>query len=188
MKRKIILFIAFISGVSTVSYAQNTFTGGDKVVNLGVGIGNFIAVKDAKTTFMPLSLSYEYCAKGDLFDSNSAFGIGALIGYYGAKYEVPNVNFGYNYNYALFGLRANIHYQFIDRLDTYLGGMFGYNLAVSTTYGDKNLKDIYPSAKAGGLGSAVYVGGRYYFLEKLALFGEVGYGISPLTIGLALKL
>lgn len=188
MKTKLVLFIAFILGAFTVSNAQNTFTGDDKVANLGIGLGNFISGQGFKTTFMPISLSYEFCAKEDLFDSNSALGLGVLVGYYGAKYDVPSVNFGYNYNYALFGLRANIHYQFVDKLDTYLGGMLGYNLAISTSYGDSQYKNTYPAQKVGGFGFAAYIGGRYYFLEKLALFSEVGYGISPVTIGLALKL
>lgn len=188
MKTKLFLLIAFILGISSVSKSQNTFTGGDQVANLGIGLGNFISGQGFKTTFMPVSLSYEFCAKEDLFDSNSALGVGALVGYYGAKYDVPNVNFGYNYNYALLGVRANIHYQFVDKLDTYLGGMLGYNLAVITNYGDKQYKDSHPAPKSGGFDFAFYVGGRYYFLEKLALFSEVGYGISPVTVGLALKL
>jgi hypothetical protein len=32
------------------------------------------------------------------------------------------------------------------------------------------------------------VGGRYNFINNLALFAELGYGVSYLTIGLALQL
>jgi hypothetical protein len=38
------------------------------------------------------------------------------------------------------------------------------------------------------LGLTGYAGGRYNFSEKFALYGEVGYGVSYLTLGISYKL
>lgn len=188
MKLKFTVIILLFLGVIMGSQAQQTtFLKGYKVLNFGVGVGTYLGGAGFKTTIPPLSLSYEVGVKDELFDANSSLGVGALLGYYGAKYEFPTAGMGgYNYHYALIGLRANAHYQFVEKLDTYLGGMLGYNLAVSSYYGNFNPKPSSPSV--GGFGFAVYVGGRYYLLEKLAAFVEVGYGISPVTAGFALKL
>ena len=60
--------------------------------------------------------------------------------------------------------------------------MLGYNIVSAKVTG------LGAAASSSGLAYSGFVGGRYYFSEKLAAFAEIGYGISVLTFGVSFKL
>jgi len=62
--------------------------------------------------------------------------------------------------------------------------MMGVNITTSRAFGDGSSSF---SADGSGIAYSLYGGARYYFSENLAVFGELGYGISYLTVGLALR-
>ena len=155
----VFLFCAFSMSVN----AQNTFSKGDKVVNLGIGLGNTYSGSAA----LPISGSFEYGIKDNLFDDKSSIGVGA---YFGAAFSK-----GYTFLYP--GVRGALHYQFVDKLDTYAGLMLGARIWTWSGYNGTYTDFIVP----------FYIGGRYYFTENIAAFAELGYGIAVLQLGVSFK-
>jgi hypothetical protein len=164
--------------------AQNTaFNEGDKVLNLGLGLGSTLYTGSFYSTSVPpISGSFEIGIKDELFDENSSLGVGGYLGYSSSKYSGWGGSYGFS-NF-IFGGRGSLHYHFIDNLDTYAGLMLGFRVVNwKSSSGNFN----YGSIAGSGLATAFYVGGRYYFTDNLAGMVELGYGIAYLNIGIALK-
>ena len=185
MKAKLLL-MATVFVLSHTLMAQNTFNKGDKVVNLGLGLGSILYTGSYYTSKIPpVSASFEYGVKDELFDEKSSLGVGGYLGYTGAKWEY--MNWGWNYNSIIVGGRGALHYQLIDKFDTYTGIMLGLNIVSSKTFGSGGAWNNYSTA-GGGITYSWFLGGRYYFTDKLAGLLELGYGVSYLNLGIALKL
>ncbi len=81
MKSKFLLLIAAITFSVTLSNAQIA-TEGSKFVNLGLGLGtNLYSGLHYKMQVPPVSASFEYIIMDELFDENSALGVGGYLGY-----------------------------------------------------------------------------------------------------------
>lgn len=180
MKKRILpLFLAFLFAIA--AEAQNTtFSEGDKVLNVGLGIGSTLYTGSAYgSSVPPLSASLEFNVVDEVFDEFSSIGVGGYLGYAGYNYNFGGSDYGFNN--IILGARGALHYQFIDQLDTYAGLMLGYR-TVSWKSNDQ-----FGSAASGGFISSFYVGGRYYFNDNIAALLELGYGIAYLNIGVAFK-
>ncbi len=172
----------FFTGVN----AQNTFNKGDKVVNAGVGIGsNFYTGSYYTSRIPPLSASFEVGVKDNLFDEKSSLGVGGYAGFSGAKWEY--YDWGYKYTNIVLGARGSFHYQLVDKLDTYTGLLLGFNIMSAKEFGTASGGIDY-AASSSGVAWSWYLGARYYFNEKFGVMGELGYGISYLTLGVTIKL
>jgi hypothetical protein len=172
------------SAGKNVPSGQNTFNKGDKVVNLGIGFGSTIYNGSHFTSKTPpISGTFELGIKDNLFDEKSSLGVGGYLGYRGAKWEESG--WGWKYTSIVIGIRGAVHYQLIDQLDTYTGIMLGYNISSASAFGTSNPGT---SASSGGLTASWYVGGRYYFTDKIAGMVELGYGVAILNLGVAIKL
>ncbi len=160
---------------------QNTFSKGDKVINLGVGLGSSIYGSGYSSGIPPLSGSFELGIKDNLFNEQSSLGVGGYLGFSTATWGDY-----YSYSSIIVGARGLLHYQLVDNLDTYAGVLLGYNISsykytgVGTSIGG--------GASAGGLIYAGFLGARYYFSPKFAAMAELGYGIAILNLGVSLKL
>jgi hypothetical protein len=167
--KKIILLSVFVVAFFAAKAQNPVFVKGDKVVNLGID------------NYATISASGEYGILDGIADKGSV-GVGAFVGYgfriLGSKY--------YNYSHALAGVRGVFHYPFIDKLDTY-GGL-GIGLKYTHWSWDKSYWGYSASDNSVGLSSGFFIGARYYLNEKLAVFGEAGYGLGYLTAGVAFKL
>jgi hypothetical protein len=171
-------------GCGVGAFAQNTvFSEGDKVVNLGIGIGSTLGGSGYSTKIPPISGSFEYGIKDELFDEHSSLGIGGYIAYSANKYEIINtgLSVGADYSYFILGARGALHYQFVEKLDTYAGLMLGYNVVSSSSFGGYN------QASSSEVAFSLYIGGRYYFSNDIAAFAELGYGIAALQLGVSFK-
>lgn len=163
---------------------NTVFKKGDQVLNIGLGIGNKLYSGNYyQSKFPPVSAYYEFCVKDELFNASSSLGVGGFLGLTGAK-EGYSEN-GWRYTNIIVGPRAAIHYQFLEKFDTYGGLMLGYNIVSAKWTGEGE----------GGYNSEVsaftwslFLGGRYYLSDKLAAMMELGYGISYINVGIALKL
>lgn len=184
MKKNWIFIIVFIC-FSTGAVAQNTFAKGDKVLNLGIGLGSTLYSGGYYTSKIPpLSASFEAGVKDNLFDEKSSLGIGGYLGFTGAKWEYGD--WGFKYSSIIIGVRGVLHYQLIDKMDTYTGVLLGYNIVTSKEFGTA-LGGYNYTSSASGVAWSWFVGGRYWFSEKFAGMLELGYGISYLNLGVALK-
>lgn len=162
---------------------------GDKILNLGLGLGtNLYSGSYYSGTFPPLSASLEVVVNDDLFsDGKGALGVGGYLGYSGFKseYHYTSDYYGWKYSNIIVGPRGYVHYNFLDKLDTYTGILIGYWISSSKSYGtDAFINDI-DNGNYGGLAWSWFIGGRYYFNDNLAIMMELGYGISYLNVGVA---
>jgi hypothetical protein len=168
--KKILASVFVVCFSLTHLWAQeSTFNKGDKVANIGLGLGSTLGY--GTTVLPPLSLSLEVGVVENIIDKG-VIGVGGYLGFSSYK------SLSYKLTNFVIGPRGTFHYPFVDKLDTYAGLMIGYNL-----YHDN--WDFGPDY--GGIVSSWFIGGRYYFSENFAAMLELGYGVTNLNIGVALK-
>lgn len=166
--------------------SQNTFNKGDKVVNLGVGLGNTLYIGSGYSSKTPpISATFEMGVKDELFDEKSSLGIGGYLGYSGATWEY--LGWGWKYSNVIIGIRGVGHYQLWERFDTYSGILLGYDIVTTKEIGTIPGYTNYNKSTS-GLAWSWFVGGRYYFTEKFSGMLELGYGIAYLNLGVSMKL
>lgn len=96
---------------------------------------------------------------------------------YGAIGIGPYISFGYKDYDAYWGLgaRGTFHYPIIDDVDTYIG------LGVGLRY---EVKQLYKNKLSGIPG--IFLGANYPISKMIDVFGEVGSGVSYLTVGFSI--
>jgi hypothetical protein len=180
MKRLFSISLALILLITQLGAQESTFRKGNRVLNLGLGLGATYYNNYYTTTAPALTASFEVCIADGLIDNKGSIGVGGYFGFSSAKHE--DISKTSNF---IFGVRGSFHYPLVDKLDTYAGLMLGYNVFNNTIY------DSTPPPTSGstsGLAGAWYIGGRYYFNEKFSAMAELGYGTAILTLGLGIKL
>jgi hypothetical protein len=184
MKKILLLFIVACFTLTQLVAQESTFNKGDKVLNIGIGLGSTLySGTYYKTTLPPISASLEFGVVDKVLDKGS-IGVGPYVGFSSHKWDY-SVDWYYTYTNIIIGARGVFHYPLVNKLDTYTGLLLGYDIV---------------SAKEHGLGSGYlynasgstvawswFIGGRYYFSDNFAGMLELGYGIAYLNIGVALK-
>lgn len=160
-----------------------TYNEGDNLLNLGFGLGATFAT--GSSTIPPISASFEH----GFTDEISA---GGFLGFSGSKEDVAvfGGTYTFKYSYLIVGARGSYHFYSTDNIDAYGGALLGYNIASSSvSYDGPNNNFPEPAAASvGGFTYGLHVGARYYFNDSFGAFGELGYGISYLTLGVTMKL
>ena len=191
------LFILFFE-LSATANAQS-FGKGQKDINIGIGLGSTYYSNTYNTNVPPLSFSYEVGITDDI-------SLGGYFSFASASYKFTSSEFcngggppvwynytdEYKYSYTILGLRGAYHLaKFIphDNLDVYGGIMLGYDI-VHVNYTSTSVCTGHYSAygAASEVAFSFFLGTRYRFNDKLGIFGELGYGLSYLTIGLSIKM
>jgi hypothetical protein len=184
MKMKALILAAILAcGFVMVNAQTPTFEKGSKALNLGIGFGGY-GTWGYHVAVPPISASFEYGIV-DGIAGKASIGVGGYIGYASYKYDGTYVGDEYwTFNRLFIGARGVFHYPLVDKLDTYGGVMLGYN-----HYGWKwhGTGEHFSEPGNSGLGSSIFIGGRYYFAKNFAAMAELGYGISYLNLGIALK-
>lgn len=168
----VVLCLSFSFG----TFAQDVFNKGDKVVNLGIGIGTYLGYTGYSNSLLPISGSFEYGIIDNLINGKAGIGVGGYMAYTSWENKILSNETVSDF---ILGARGSFHYQFVDKLDTYVGVMLGYDI-VSYSHTDANLS-------GSGVSFSTYVGGRYYLTDNIAVFGELGYGIAALELGVSFK-
>jgi len=186
-----LLFVT-LNAQNEVTNTTKLFSKGDKVLNLGFGIGSTLYSGSSYTTKVPpISASLEIGVVDNLFEVEGLnLGLGGYLGFFRSQYKysyyADGIEYGWNYTNLIFGGRGVLHYEFTDKLDTYTGLMLGANIVTTSSFGD--YEDTYGSSASGsGLAYSYFIGVRYYFAESFGVTGELGYGISYLNLGICLK-
>lgn len=173
------------------SYGQTgQFVKGQKDINLGVGFITplfDISGYDVKTKTPPISLTVDYGITDEL--SLGLYLASAKSEVYGT---LINLNTGYPYydkqstlSHFLVGARLLYHFELHPKLDTYAGGMLGYNSVNEKA--EPNVQ-LYGDTKVKGFTYTLLAGGRYRFTEHAGAFLELGYGVTVINLGLNIKL
>lgn len=185
MKHFLLLPAALILMTATVQ-AQETFSKGDQLISGQIGIGSGLAV----------SATYENCVKSGLFTTEKgSIGVGGYVGYlhYSDNYSTGGSYYGdtyktdWNYNNIILGVRGNLHYEFIDRLDSYVGLMLGYEIVNSSSSVKGGGESISGDFDTSGFAFSLHLGTRYYFTDNFAAGIEIGYGVAYANVGVAYK-
>jgi len=184
MKKTYAFMLAAIFTTLNLASQDPVFLKGDKVLNLGIGLGSTLySGTYYKSQVPPVSASLEIGVVDNIIEKGS-IGVGPYVGYSSYKYEY--MDWGYKYSNIIIGVRGNFHYPFVDKLDTYAGLLLGYNIASSKEFGN-SIPGYDYSYSAGGLIYSGFIGARYYIKDAFALMAELGYGIAYLNLGVALK-
>ena len=179
--KKILLSLIMLMAISN-SYSQGHFENGDNVLGVGIGFGSTLAGSYTYGSQTPgLCVLYEH-GMWDL-DGPGVVSLGGYLGYKGYSYNYG----GYRakWNYTVIGFRSAYHYNGLETTDwdVYGGAMLSFRI---TSYSDN---DPFPDGSySSGINLSLYIGGRYYFTDKVAAYAELGYGISYLTLGAAFML
>jgi hypothetical protein len=175
-----VVFLSF----TTIQAQESMFNLGDKVVSAGIGFGTTLYSGTYYTRGVPpISLSYEQAIVDEVLEKG-VIGVGGWLGYTSYKYDY--LGWGYKYTNFIIGAMGAFHYPLVDKLDTYLGVGLGYNIVSANEFGTLPGGWDY-SATSGGIVFAGMVGARYYFTEQIAVFAQVGYGVSYFTIGASFR-
>ena len=140
-----------------------TFEQGKSLVGINVG------VKLANDNRTAVSAFYEY-GLTNLFVDECMLGTGLFGGFYKNKLgeEIEKI--------YILGVRLNVHYQFVDRLDTYAGVDPNFNIKTLRIGKDKERFACY-----------VHVGCRYYLTNWLGVFAEISTGYNNCSGGVSVK-
>ena len=185
MKKLLLSLLVVVFSLTQLLAQESTFKQGDKVLNIGIGLGSTLYTGSYyKAGIPPLSASLEFGVKDGVLDKGS-IGVGGYLGFSSYKWDYSG--WGWKYSNFILGVRGLFHYPLVNKLDTYTGVLLGYTIATSKEYGTPIFGYNY-SATSGGVVGAWFVGARYYFSDKFAVMGELGYGITYLNLGIALKL
>lgn len=175
--KKLSLLVIAVLFLSAGLSAQTIFAKGDKVASFGFGLGsNLNDWAGLKVVLPPIAASFEYGIVDGLINGNASIGVGGTLAYARSKGKHDS---DLKANSFVIGAKGSFHYQFVDKLDTYGGLMLGFKLekAEYGSWDDDNNE----------LALSIYVGARYYFTENFAAYGELGYGIAVLQLGVAYK-
>ena len=164
---KKILFLCFALVCSVVAMAQytDTYTFEKGKSLLGVNVGVHVG-KDNRTAITGM---YEV-GLANLFVDECTLGGGIFGGYYKNTLGLEKEKI------YIAGIRLNVHYQFVDRLDTYAGIAPNFNFRTFEMAKNKAQFDTY-----------FHVGGRYYIFNWLGLYAEASTGYNNFSGGISLK-
>ncbi len=185
-----LLVVLFLLCTPSFQLKSQSFSAGDKDLNLGIGFGaTWYHGIGFSTTLPPVSVSLDYGFRDDI--GPGVLSIGGLIGIasYKSRYFLTGYyDYGYKYTSIVGAARGTYHYEIIEDFDTYGAVMLGLRLNQGKLYGETQYFNVDEKDSNTDLVFSLLVGGKYYFTEKIAVFGEVGYSIAWFTVGLTTKL
>ncbi|MDX9726679.1 MAG: hypothetical protein RBT38_09870 [Bacteroidales bacterium] len=183
MKKTIAAIIIFSLSLLHLAGQKPSFSKGDKAFNLGTGIGsNLFSGTYYIPILPPFSVSIETGIKDHILEKG-VLGVGAFGAF--SSYKFRYSNNGWKTSEVIIGGRGSFHYPFVDDLDTYTGIMAGYGIMSNEFFGSYTEEDY--TGSSNGFRWAWFVGARYYFVESMAAFAEIGYGVSYLNAGIAFR-
>lgn len=179
--KKVFITITIFLFVSSLSFGQ-VYKKGVNNLNAGISIGGLAGLYGT-ADFPPISLGLQ-------FGVHEKLSVGGIVGYSSSSYDFGHWNgqdWSWTYRYIFVGARGEYHFVDVDvkDLDLYGGLTLGYNIvSVSEPTGYTGPY----TAESSYLLYGFHAGARYMFSPKLGVFGELGYGIGYITLGLNVKL
>ncbi len=202
MKKVIIKWGLILVGFNTMLLAQDIFTKGTSILNLGIGAGGYSkygwGTGYRATPYIGAALDYGIYSFPDV--KGLSIGLGGYLGWraysisYNRTWRDKNGNWHYDkpvterWNFFAMGLRPTIHYSFENvKAEVYAGIPLGY-FFVNYSASDPDYASYYNYSYGSFFDVAFFLGARYFFTDKLGVFLEGGYGVSYFNIGLSLKI
>ena len=179
--------------LGTVLSAQSP--AGSFTLSAGIGIIPTYIGKTTHTDIPALSFQAGYRISNS-FSLNGYFGYTAAtadpkLTFDGILSKVSNKT-------TMFGLKAQLHRNFTDKIEIYGGSLLGYaSFKRSETdmhSGEKVVRTpdqptpYDPDAPQGRFIYSGFVGGKYWLTPKMSAYTEVGFGISLVNLGFSFRL
>ncbi len=178
--KKILLILISVLALAGMAKAQSiTFSKGTGMLNAGLGMGSTLYSSGHSMLIPPVSVSYDHSILSGFIDGNGSIGLGGYLGYTAARYKYNENRI--DSNYLILGVRGTFHYEFVPKLDSYLGLMFSYTFSNSNMSGFLGPKPDSDTT----FGYSGFLGLRYMFTPRFGGFAEFGYGVSFGNIGLS---
>jgi hypothetical protein len=192
--RNFLIYAILFFAINTTMQAQVFWRGeryvrGQKDLHLGVGLLPTYYGAGYKLGMLPVSLTFEVGVRDDL-------GVSGMVAYSSARtpaVKYQNGTYWYQLSTAAAGLRVAHHFELsgMDRFDIYAGGIAGARMHVVTfqSTDPKLEKKQFDDALDGiRFMASAFGGARWQATKFVRIYGEVGYGMSWLTMGLHLRL
>lgn len=197
--------LALVALAAPNSAHAQAFDRGVTAINAGIGLGGarysyISSYNDNYKTSPTIVQSIEHGVGG--VDGVGAIGVGGLFANKTVSYKYTSQGYQSVYNYdrrwsnTVVGLRGTLHLNEIiesDKFDVYGGLMLGYNIGSykdKSTYTTGGITTDYLdnyNYKLNFVTWSTFVGGRYFFTDKIGAYLELGYGASYLNLGLTAK-
>jgi len=187
MRKNFILKVVFVFLFGLYLSAETKaqlFSTGDRMINLGIGVPNYLGGQSYHTNLPLISGSFDYGIIDDLIDGKASISVGGYLGYTANQFKFTG-NQGYDNLYLILGPKATFHYNFFDTWEAYGGLLLGYTIVSSSSYG--SIDGLIKPDNVSRLIPSIYAGARYYFAYNLSAFAELGYGISAINVGISFK-
>jgi len=185
MKNLIQLFVLAIACTlfTTIDSNAQALTKGEKIVQLGTGIGGTVVAGSSSQTPY-LRAIFEMGVNDDFLSGTLSAGGG--ISYKSGSYAYYSAS-TWNYTYMSFHGRASWHPDFIsvDKLDAYAGLAMGIDF-VNVNY-DSAFDYDGTDFSGAGLSLGMHIGARYQFTEQWGAWAELGFGHGLLNVGASYK-
>ncbi len=192
--------IAQNSGSAEKCFDENTH-----IINLGAGFGSvgyYRAYRGVGYDYgatPAISLTYEQPLRNKV--GPGYIGVGAYFGfqhihsrydYYGYNYNTyGNYYYQDTWNNYMIAARAAYHWDVLNskRAEVYAGAIIGVRIQTYSYTSNNNDPHYNHEINDGSVYPAysLFAGARWYFAKNVAVFGELGYGISYATGGLSFK-
>lgn len=198
MKNILFVLVAFFCFTLTSVTAQNNqvYKKGNFNASAGIGLLPTYFADNATVNMMPVNIKVGYNI-ADHFNVNLYTGFSSSTSKAVKDFEGNTRD--YENNFLMIGLRSELHAARTEKFDIYGGFMLAYNKAFvnETIYenGDTESPIDAPSNKPTTFkpsGSKVlfsgFIGATYFVKPKLGIYGEIGYGVSLVNVGVAFKL
>lgn len=175
MKKGLLLAVAGLLSAASLLAQKEQSVKGVNYVNAGIGLGTYGFYG---TGGLPVVASAEH----GFTDKISA---GLNLGFVSRKYASD-----WKYTYIIVGVRGSYHFNELlnidnDKVDVYGGAAINYEHYKLKYSGD--IDESYYKVSGGEVDIQLHAGARYLFSEHVGGFAELGYGISPLQLGLTFK-
>ncbi|SRR5690554_3254997 len=176
MKKTILILLAIC--IAPLCYAQ-PFQKGKTAVNVGIGLGTSLGGLGESRPAISASVDHGLWEIG----GSGNISLGGYLGNTGYRYT--DLGYTDKWNYVVAGVRGAYHYTgftSVPNLDVYGGAMLGYNIVSYSSEGNGNsLSGNYGS----GMVLSGFLGGRWFFSERVGVYAELGYGVSVLNAGVS---
>lgn len=183
MKYFITILFALLILSSTESFSKGPYSKDRSDLNIGIGIGSTLYGDE---TIPPISASYEIGFPGQPNEITDKISVGGYVGFARTEYDWWWGTWAYTH--VIVGAKGSYHFYNEGDIDAYAGLIIGYQVLSSSYTSKAGYEDYEPvSSENGGLTYSGFVGARYYFSPTFGVFGELGYGISYLNIGITMK-
>jgi hypothetical protein len=182
--RSKLLALVTLAALLSLAPALNAqaFKTGTTAINVGAALG-WYGYGYSATSLPAFSLSLEKGFKD--IENVGPLSLGGIVGFKHASYKGVYA-YDWTWNDIIVAARGAIHYDLFKepKVDTYGGVALGVRIqSEHYTILDEKAHSNHVSPLL-----ALYVGGRYYFTDNIAAFGELGYGLGYLTLGLTFKM